>query len=144
MADTSAINLSRNYKYTEKPSRTYEIDFKNETITSNVIDGDDALAQTIKCILMTEYNETIIYNNYGLPRTLVYDKDILEAETERSITFALTNDDRIEECSDYEYEYPSKDTMHVTLTAVKTDGEGLDAETTVETDTSSDYTEDED
>ena len=40
MADTSAINLSRNYKYTEKPSRTYEIDFENETITSNVIDGE--------------------------------------------------------------------------------------------------------
>ncbi len=104
-------------------NKTYKIDFK-----SNRIDGftDDleAIKQAIYLILSTERYEHNIYSwDYGVELVDLYGQPLpyVISELERRITEALTQDDRIENVTDFEFEKNGK-RLHTTFTVVTNAG----------------------
>ena len=107
-----------------------DIDYANQTykidLNSNRIDGfiDDlaAVKQAIYLILSTERYEHNIYSwDYGVELIDLYGKPLpyVMSELERRVTEALTQDDRIENVIDFEFDKQGKK-LHVTFTVVTT------------------------
>ena len=102
-------------------NQTYKID-----LNSNRIDGfiDDlaAVKQAIYLILSTERYEHNIYSwDYGVELIDLYGKPLpyVMSELKRRITEALTQDDRIENVIDFEFDKQGKK-LHVTFKVVTT------------------------
>lgn len=89
------------------------------------IDDLEAIKQAIYLILSTERYQHIIYSwDYGVELIDLYGKPMpyVISELERRITEALTQDDRIEDVTDFEFEQKGK-RLHTTFTVVTTVGE---------------------
>lgn len=101
------------------PSKTYHMQL-DKLHVKYWIDQLDAIEQAIYKILQTErYDYPKIYsNNYGVEFKDLYGKSKLYVipEIERRITEALTWDERILSCTDFEFE-SAKNAVHVTFTA---------------------------
>lgn len=83
-------------------------------------DDLDAVAQTVYLILGTERYEFIIYSwDYGVELVDLYGKpmDYVMSELPRRITEALTQDDRIDNVTDFEFEINGK-RLHTTFTVI--------------------------
>lgn len=118
MTPTTQVNLTNDFEFKELPSKTYKI---NNNRICGFIDNIDAIKQAIYLILNTERYEHIIYSwNYGIELNNLYGKDtnFVVAELQRVITEALTQDDRITDVTDFEFE-TVKNKVHCTFT-VKT------------------------
>ena len=105
-------------EYTQEPSLTYYIDIANGRLHKK-IDDLDAVSQAALKILATELYSSIIYDDsygIGLQRLIGKDMDFVMADLERTITDALTNDDRITGISDFNAEQISSDTIKATFT----------------------------
>lgn len=92
--------IDERIEFEVQPSKTYALE------DGRVIDGLEALEQSIFCILQTERFEWPIYSwNYGIETLDLYgkDPDWVRIEVERRITEALLQDDRISGVSAFEF-----------------------------------------
>ena len=95
-----------------QPSNTYKIE-NNKVI--GFCDGLDAIKQTIFSILNTERFDYLIYSwNYGIEtKNLIgKSKDFVMSEIKRLIKEALTQDDRIDDFTDFNF-YSNKNYLNV-------------------------------
>jgi len=96
------------------PSNTFAIDFISNKITG-FVDEKEAIKQAIALILNTERYKFLIYSwNYGaeFEDLIGVHPDIVEDESERLISEALLQDDRITAVYDFEFSR-NKDTLLV-------------------------------
>ena len=89
-----------------EPNKTYRIDFKDNSI-EGFIDGKDAIKQAIYKILETERYTYPIYSwDYGIELSDLYGEDVryVCAELEDRIKEALTQDERVAEVTDFDFD----------------------------------------
>lgn len=89
-----------------EPNKTYRIDFKDNSI-EGFVDGKDAIRQTIYKILETERYTYPIYSwDYGIELSDLYGEDVryVCAELEDRIKEALTQDERVAEVTDFDFD----------------------------------------
>lgn len=94
------------YSESNKPSKTYKIDWENGTI-GGFIDGKEAVKQAVELALTTERYVWKIYSwNYGSEIHTLYGKSDAYAmsEIERMIKDALSVDSRITGTNDFTFE----------------------------------------
>ena len=102
--------LSENLEVEIQPSKNYKMHMQDKII-SGTCDGVEALKQVIYKILNTERYKYPIYSwNYGVELSDLVGEPIsyVCAEAERRITEALTQDDRIDDVSDFEFDTSNK------------------------------------
>ncbi|OAB33863.1 DUF2634 domain-containing protein [Paenibacillus glacialis] len=90
------------------PSRTYKLDLVNKRISSQTIDGLDAIKQVVFKILSTTRFEHLIYSNdFGSEVDLSASRgrSVFESEVERWVKEALTQDDRIVAVTGFKFAY---------------------------------------
>ena len=105
------------------PNRTYKISSDLDRINGHT-DDLDAIKQTIYLILSTERYAYIIYSwDFGVELANLVGKPMnyVMSELPRRITEALTQDDRIDDVVDFEFERNGKK-LHTTFTVVTTAG----------------------
>ena len=109
------------------PNKTYKIVVnkdKDVNRISGYTDELDAIAQSIYLILSTERYEHLIYSwDYGVELIDLIGKPMpyVMSEVPRRITEALTQDDRIEDVVDFEFETKGKQ-LYVKFTVVSNIG----------------------
>ena len=89
------------------------------------VDDLEAIKQTIQLILSTERYQHIVYSwDYGIELLDLFGKPLpyVISELERRITEALTQDNRISDVTDFEFEKVGK-RLHATFTVVTTVGD---------------------
>ena len=87
--------------------------------TGNFVDGIDAMKQAIHKILNTERYDYLIYSwNYGIELKDLFGEPLpfVQSELEDRITEALTQDDRIDSVTDFEFTFPGRSAIHVAFT----------------------------
>ena len=121
--------LTEEIQQVSYPTETYKIEHSEQTPPDDRINGntDDLLAlqQAIYLILGTERYEHIIYSwDYGVELLDLIGKPIpyVMAVIPRRITEALTQDDRIEDVTDFEFER-NKSKLNVTFVVKSTLGD---------------------
>jgi len=126
-----AIDLT-NLEIENQPSRTYKLDFERKRI-GGMIDNERAIMQMVMKILSTERYAYVIYSSqYGveLDRLIGQDYDFIVSDLERTITEALTADDRVIDITDFQINKIGIDKMEVSFTVNTFDG-SVDIETEV-------------
>lgn len=101
---------------TSIPGRTYRINISNDRITGYT-DDIEAVRQAVYLILSTERYKFNIYSwDYGIELVDLFGKPMsyVISELPRRIEEALTQDDRIEKVSNFEFEINGKN-LHVTF-----------------------------
>ena len=110
--------LSTNLKIEKQPSKNYKLYIEHNTI-SGVCDGLEAMKQVIYKILNTERYQHIIYSwNYGIELLDLFGEPVnyVLSELPRRIREALTQDDRITNVDDFEFDIIKKRTVSVKFT----------------------------
>lgn len=103
---------------TEYYDKTYKVLLNKDCISGYAYEIE-SVKQAIYFILSTERYQHPIYSwDYGVELFDLIGKPMsyVQAEFRRRIEDALTQDDRIESCSDFEFEMIDKSTLHVTFT----------------------------
>ena len=93
-----------------QPSKNYKMHIQ-DNIISGTCDGLEAMKQVIYKILNTERYRYPIYSwNYGVELSDLVGETVsyVCVEAERRITEALTQDDRIDEVSDFKFDISNK------------------------------------
>ena len=101
-----------------EPTYTYKADSAAECVRGYA-DGIEAMKQAVYKVLLTErYRYTMYSENYGIETADLFGEPLsyVCSELERRITEALIQDDRIESVSDFEFDIPSRGTVHVDFT----------------------------
>lgn len=114
---------TQNTKAIEQPSRTWKLDFERGRVTG-MVDGLEAVRQAVYKVLQTERFEHLIYSsNYGveLRRFLGSNQAYVQSELKRRIREALTQDDRIDDVTDFQIDIVG-DTAAVRFTVVSSFG----------------------
>ncbi len=117
--------LTETITETTYPNKTYKIVVKTDKNDENdrisgYTDDMDALIQTIYLILSTERYQYIIYSwDYGIELLDLIGQPMpyVMAELPRRIKDALTQDDRIDDVTDFEFEVMGKK-LHTTFVVV--------------------------
>jgi phage baseplate assembly protein W len=112
---TSEI-LQKNLKIVQKPSKTFRLDVENKRII-DMVDGLEAVKQSVYCILNTERFEWIIYSwNYGSELKDLFGKStgLVKAKIKKRIKEALKQDDRISEVDSFSFDLVERK-LHVTF-----------------------------
>lgn len=131
MIPEQVIDLT-NLEIENQPSRTYKLDFERKRI-GGMIDNGQAIMQMVMKILYTERYAYVIYSSqYGveLDRMIGQDYDFIISDLERTITEALTADDRVIDITDFQTNKIGIDKMEVSFTVNTFDG-SVDIETEV-------------
>ena len=103
---------------TEYYDKTYKVLLNKDCISGYAYEIE-SVKQAIYFILSTERYKYPIYSwDYGVELFDLIGKPMsyVQAEFRRRIEDALTQDDRIESCSNFEFEMIDKSTLHVTFT----------------------------
>lgn len=98
--------LTTNLDVVTQPSRNYRMHIQDDVVIGTC-DKLDAMIQVIYKILNTERYIYPIYSwNYGIELADLFGEPVAYvcAEIERRVTEALTQDDRIESVSDFEFD----------------------------------------
>ncbi|WP_435922504.1 DUF2634 domain-containing protein [Paenibacillus sp. DYY-L-2] len=108
------------------PSRTYVFDFESGQVKEKIIDGQEAIKQSIQKAILTARYRYLIYNSqYGCEIETLLGQDIspqlLHSELTRVITEALKEDDRIQAVEQFQIERDS-DKLFVTFTVITAEG----------------------
>lgn len=105
--------------------KTYKIIFNDdECRIAGYIDNLESIKQAIYLILNTERYKHVIYSwDYGVELLNLYGKPLpyVLSELPRRITEALTQDNRIENVTDFEFT-KNRNAVHVTFTVVTSFG----------------------
>lgn len=115
------------------PNKNYKMDILKEEVYGYV-DNFSAMEQVIYKILNTQRYQYIIYSwNYGIELKDLFGKATayVIAELERRIKEALTQDDRITNVTNFEFEVINKTTIYAKFTAITIFG-GIDIDKEVE------------
>lgn len=118
---------------TEQPTKTYKMDLDTCVSVRGYTDEQEAMKQVIYKILNTERYKYVMYSwNYGVELEDLFGEPVtyVVPELERRITEALTQDSRIQEVTDFEFDTSKRGTVHVTFVANTKYG-GIAAETEV-------------
>lgn len=102
--------LTTELEVESQPSKNYKMHIQDDAI-NGTCDGLDTMAQVIYKILNTERYKYPIYSwNFGVEFSDLMGEPVsfVCAEIERRITEALTQDDRIESVSDFEFDTSKK------------------------------------
>ena len=129
MAELSA-ELDQETDYEKEPSLTYRLN-EDHTI-SGLIDGSEAIRQTVEKILRTERYENLVYSwDYGSEMSDLPGQEIeyVIPELKRRIQEALEQDDRIESVDSFTFTV-SERSVHAGFVAHSIFGD-VDAETEV-------------
>lgn len=116
MIPVVADNL--NFEFETMPSLNYKMIIDNETII-NKCNQLEAMKQVIYKILNTERYQHLIYSwNYGIELEDLFGQPVyyVVPELERRIIEALTQDDRIESVTDFEFDTSKRGTVAVKFT----------------------------
>lgn len=95
---------------TEKPSKTYFLDFDSGRIVGN-IDGIEAVNQAVrKAIITSRYNNLIYNSDYGSEvKDMIYSEEstpeLIETAMPELIKDALSQDTRILDVYDFEFKF---------------------------------------
>ena len=116
MIPTISEQFTQSFTENTIPTKDYALSNDKERV-NGFVDGIEAVKQAIYFILNTERYEYLIYSwDHGVER-----KDLIGMppsyvipEVERRVTEALTQDDRIESVSDFQFER-QKEKLHVTF-----------------------------
>lgn len=111
------LNNADAIEISSAPTLTYKADTNGGSVRGYA-DGLEAMKQAIYKILLTERYQYIMYSgNYGIETLDLFGEPISYVcpELERRITEALTQDDRIESVSDFEFK-TARGTVHVSFT----------------------------
>ena len=111
--------LTEEITETKYPNRTYKIEIEADRI-NGYTDEVDALKQAIYLILSVERYQHIIYSwDYGVELLELFGKPMtyVIAELPRRIKEALTQDNRIDDVTDFEFEHKGK-RLHTTFNVV--------------------------
>lgn len=103
-------SMIANLEVETQPSKNYKMHIQ-DNIISGTCDGLEAMKQVIYKILNTERYRYPIYSwNYGVELSDLVGETVsyVCAEAERRITEALTQDDRIDEVSDFNFDINNK------------------------------------
>lgn len=98
---------------------TWEIDWVNKRINTNMITGKDAVQQAILMILSTELRKWTIYSpEYGadVETYLGQPKEIVLGRLQNAITEALLHDDRVVSVGDFFFSEPERGAVSVQFT----------------------------
>lgn len=117
MLPTTGDILQKNLKIVQKPSKTFKLDVENKRII-NMIDGLEAVKQSVYCILNTERFEWLIYSwNYGSELKDLFGKSsgLVKAKIKKRIREALIQDDRISDVDSFFFNINERK-LHVTFT----------------------------
>lgn len=112
-------SLAVNLETQTQPGRTYMMHIERDRI-SGYCDKREAVKQAIYKILNTERYQYVIYSrNYGISLLDLYGEPIeyVCPELQRRIEDALSVDDRIESCEDFEFDTSERRNVIVTFTA---------------------------
>ncbi|MDO4459467.1 MAG: DUF2634 domain-containing protein [Clostridia bacterium] len=121
--------LYQEYKIKSMPGKTWKIDLEKGRIKSEQIDGDEAILQAVKLILMTARGTSEIYSeNYGTDELLRIDRSIFEIELQNNIIEAIKQDDRISGADGFVFSYPEKNKCLVSFNIIKEDGGTIESE----------------
>jgi len=104
------------------PSRTYRI---VDGRIIGMVEGLDAIRQAVDKILLTERFQHLIYDeNYGveLARLIGEDFEFVKADLERTITDAITSDERVESITNFMREQSDKSTLMCSFTVNTVEG----------------------
>lgn len=102
------------------PTRTYNIEVRVDGLDDRIngySDGLDAIRQTVYLILNTERYEYIIYSwNYGVELLDLFGKPMnyVMSEIPRRVKEALTQDDRISDVTNFEFDV-QRNKLHTTF-----------------------------
>lgn len=110
------INDADVIEISTEPTYTYKAETDS---VRGYVDGIEAMKQAVYKILLTERYRYIMYSgNYGIETADLFGEPLsyVSSELERRITEALTQDDRIESVSDFEFDTPSRGTVHAAFT----------------------------
>ena len=110
--------LDQDFEIQEQPSKTYKMDFKENSIRG-FVDGVEAVRQAVFRILNTERYQYLIYSwNYGIETLDLYGQPVTYVcpELERRITEALLADTRILRVADFEHDTSKKGVLYTTFT----------------------------
>lgn len=110
MIPSVSNSMIANLEVETQPSKNYKMHVQ-DNIISGTCDGLEAMKQVIYKILNTERYRYPIYSwNYGVELSDLVGETVsyVCAEAERRITEALTQDDRIDEVSDFNFDINSK------------------------------------
>ena len=116
----------------EYANKTYKINLNSNRI-NGFVDELESIKQAIYLILSTERYKYIIYSwDYGVELVDLYGKPLpyVISELKRRVTEALTQDDRIEDVTEFNFEKKGK-RLYATFTVVTTQGNiptGLEVE----------------
>lgn len=108
-----------NLEFETMPSLNYKMIIDNETII-NKCDQLEAMKQVVYKILNTERYQHLIYSwNYGIELEDLFGQPVyyVVPELERRIIEALTQDDRIESVTDFEFDTSKRGTVAVKFIA---------------------------
>lgn len=111
--------LTNEITETTYPNKTYKVTFDKNRI-NGYTDDLDSVAQTVNFILSTERYKYIIYSwDYGIELYDLIGKPTayVMSELPRRVTEALTQDNRIDDVVDFEFEKKGKK-LHTTFTVV--------------------------
>ena len=114
-----------NLEVETQPSKNYKMRIQDKIISSTC-DGLESIKQVIYKILNTERYQYSIYSwNYGVEFYDLIGEPVsfVCAEIERRITEALTQDDRINDVSDFEFNTSNKHEVVCTFTVHTTFGD---------------------
>lgn len=117
-------NLTNDLVGARETSRTYRLDMDTHCF-AGVIDGLDAVKQSVHKILQTERFAHLIYdNNYGFESQSLIGSNhgYVQSELKRRIREALLQDDRISDVTDFEMESQS-DAVKVSFTVESIHGD---------------------
>ena len=110
--------LSVDLEVENEPSQDYKMHIEDEVI-NGLCDELEAMKQVIYKILNTERYQHIIYSwDYGVELLDLYGEPVTYVcpELERRIKEALTQDDRIDDVDEFEFDLIDKKTVKVTFT----------------------------
>ncbi|GIP54511.1 DUF2634 domain-containing protein [Paenibacillus vini] len=108
------------------PSRTYSLDLESGEVAERMVDGKEAVCQSIRKAIQTARYRYLIYNGqYGCELESLLGQDIsqqlLKSEITRVITEALLEDDRIQEVWNFQIARDN-DKLFVTFTVQTSEG----------------------
>lgn len=124
MLPTTGDILQKNLKIVQKPSKTFKLDMENKRII-DMVDGLEAVKQSVYCILNTERFEWLIYSwNYGSELQDLFGKSsgLVKAKIKKRIREALIQDDRISDVDSFFFDINERK-LHVTFTVYTQWGE---------------------
>lgn len=118
MIPSTSELLNLDIEFVEQPTKTYRMDLDTEEHIGGYTDELEAMKQAIFKILNTERYQYIMYSwDYGIELVDLYGQPISYVcpELERRITEALTQDERIETVSDFNFDLPKRDVVHTSF-----------------------------